>query len=85
MHGESNPHSSYLIEVAGNLRDHGAGVLVRRDAHVDSCLEEAESSHGAAASVGTLKSFPEVFRRCLVLDATAYFDVEAQMNCWNKR
>ena len=78
MHGEINPYSSQLIEVAGDLRDCGGGVLVRRNANVDSCLEEAKSSHGAAASIGGLKSLPEVFCRRLVLDATADFDVEAQ-------
>ena len=80
MHGEGNPHSSQLVEVAGDLRDRGGGVLVRRNANVDSCLEEAKSSHGAAASVGGLKSLPEVFCRRLVLDAAADLDVEAQTN-----
>ena len=78
MHGEGNPHSSQLIEVAGDLGDRGGGVLVRRNANVDSCLKEAKSSHGAAASIGGLKSLPEVFCRHLVFDATADLDVEAQ-------
>ena len=78
MHGESDSHSSQFIEVAGDLRDRGGGVLVRRNANVDSCLEEAKSSHGAAASVSARKSFPEVFCRRLVLDAAADLDVEAQ-------
>ena len=50
------------------------------DSNVDSCLKEAECSHGTVGCAQLLESFPEFLRSHLILDTPGNFNIKVQLH-----